>query len=489
LVSIKILSPENLYYEIYELVKVFFEEADVQEIKSSTTALTECQSYFFNIGVNNGEINVRLINPNGKTIDKKERVKALGEEKIVIKGVIYDILANLTGKKPPWGILTGIRPGKIVHKMLDQGMYYTEIEDSLLRKYHIDIGRINLLTDIVKTQRSIIDSTPVNSISLYISIPFCPSRCSYCTFISSLYKSDILGVYLEALYKEIEAIGCILNENGIIVDTLYIGGGTPTVLDSTSLGDLIKKINIFYDLSMLREFTIESGRPDTITMEKLLTAKKNGVTRLSINPQTMNDGTLEIIGRKHSSKDIIETFKKARELGFDNINSDIIIGLPTEGLGDIKATLNGLEKLRPENITVHTLAFKRGSTLSSTKNEYKIPTENEVKGLLELAHSWAIEQGYQPYYLYRQKNMVGNFENIGYSQKLYEGIYNIQIMEERQTIIALGAGGVSKIVEENGDIIRRVPNVKDYLEYIKRVDEMINRKATSIIKAQELTKP
>ena len=323
-----------------------------------------------------------------------------------------------------------------------------------------------------------------NTVSLYVSIPFCPTRCYYCSFLAnSLSKySDLKPLYVEKLLEEVKGVAKLLRETGKEVETLYIGGGTPTTLTPEEMDKLITGLYEEFDLSNIKEFTVEAGRPDTINREILEVLKKHNVTRISINPQTMNDETLEKVGRKHTVNDIIECFQLARELGFDNINMDIILGLIDEDLEMVENTLKQIEKLSPESLTVHTLAVKRTSKLKEHIDEYQLTQFDEMSKMIDLSMKYAKKMGLNPYYMYRQKHMLGNLENIGYAKEGYECIYNIQMMEERQSNIALGAGSITKFVYIDENRIERVENVKNLEQYIDRVDEMINRKYEEVQK-------
>ena len=317
--------------------------------------------------------------------------------------------------------------------------------------------------------------------SLYIGIPFCPSICLYCSFSSSplhIWK-DQVDAYLDALCKEI-AFGAEAYRDKIL-DTIYIGGGTPTTLSPSQMDRLLTEVEKHFDLSHLQEFTVEAGRPDSITREKLQVLMEHKVSRISINPQTMNQKTLDIIGRRHTVEQTVEAFKMARQLGFDNINMDLIVGLPGEELPQVEHTMKEVTKLDPDSITVHSLAVKRAARLNIFKDEYKEMTFTNNQEIMDLTAAYAGNAGMSPYYLYRQKNMAGNFENVGYARTGKAGIYNILIMEEKQSILALGAGASTKVVR-GADRIDRIENVKDIRNYIERIDEMIERKKQGFIK-------
>ncbi len=403
--------------------------------------------------------------------------------KNIVKRTLYRLLSFVTGKELPWGTLTGIRPTRLVMRLLSRGESDDGIRQELKREYYISDEKLGLSLEIAKRERSIIDASQgARGYSLYIGIPFCPTTCLYCSFTSfpiAKWRKRV-GDYITALKKELRAASEMLE--GRRPDTVYIGGGTPTSLEPEELSEILLYIGECFDLSALAELTVEAGRPDSITAEKLAVLKEKGVSRISINPQTMNDGTLKAIGRRHTAGCFRDAFFMAREAGFDNINTDLILGLPGEGENEVKRTFSEIEKLGPDSVTVHCLAVKRAAALS----EY-------VKGLgtgwsvitpETMRHSEEVLRGMglKPYYLYRQKNMSGNFENTGYALEGKYGIYNILMMEEVQDIVALGAGTVTKRVcydEGTGKatgLIERCDNVKDVEQYIDRIDEMTDRK-------------
>ena len=315
-----------------------------------------------------------------------------------------------------------------------------------------------------------------------MGIPFCPSICLYCSFSSYPLKQwkNRVNQYLEALCKEIKEVAAIMKAKGRKLDTVYIGGGTPTTLEPEQLKVLLDALMENFCCENLAEFTIEAGRPDSITREKLMMIRNYPITRISVNPQTMNQETLDIIGRRHTVEETKQAFMLARECGFDNINMDLIVGLPGEDKIMVENTLNEVKALAPDSITVHSLAVKRAARLNIFKDKYQEMTFENNQEIMDMTMKAAYEMEMGPYYLYRQKNMKGNFENVGYAKVDKAGIYNILIMEEKQPIIALGAGGSSKLVFDQGKRIERVENVKDVTNYIDRIDEMIERKRKGI---------
>lgn len=402
--------------------------------------------------------------------------------KNAMKRQLYKILSFLSKKELPWGILTGIRPTKIIYEMFDKGMNEKEIHERMEKEFICTKEKLDISMAIVSRERELLNQIDYkNGYSLYIGIPFCPSNCLYCSFTSfSLEKfGDRVDDYLNALEKEIRyGATCFPDKK---LTTIYLGGGTPTTLSVKQLDRLLGLIRSLYDFSYVREFSVEAGRPDSITKEKLEVLKKWGVDRISINPQTMQQRTLDLIGRRHTVKQIVEAFNLARQTGHNNINMDIIIGLPGESPEDVDDTLKKIKELNPDSLTVHTLAVKRGARLNIEKEHYLGLQAKDVAGMLDLSMNFAKENDYIPYYLYRQKNMADNLENIGYARYGKEGLYNILIMEERQTILALGAGGVSKFVSHEKRRHKRVENVKSLIDYISRIDEMVKRKQDFIL--------
>lgn len=392
------------------------------------------------------------------------------------KRFLYTALQEETGITLPWGNLTGIRPTKIAMTMLDKGEGEQDVAAFLREQHFVSEEKIALAIDIAKREREILSRLHYeNGYSLYIGIPFCPTTCLYCSFTSypiSAWKERVAD-YLTALEQEMEATARM--QQGKILDTVYIGGGTPSSLSAEELDRLITKLKDTFDFSTVQEFTVEAGRADSITEDKLRVLYRHGVSRISVNPQTMKDETLHLIGRQHTVAQVIDAFRRARKVGFDNINMDIILGLPGETKKDVEATIEAIIALAPDSLTVHSLAVKRASGLHKWIEENGVTAYNNTEETMRIAAAGARAMGMVPYYLYRQKNMSGNFENVGYSVKEKYGIYNILIMEEMQTIVALGAGSISKRVYSDGRI-ERCENVKEVVQYIERIDEMIERK-------------
>lgn len=393
-----------------------------------------------------------------------------------VRSAVYHMLKEKTGQHFPWGMLTGIRPAKTINTYMDMGLTKDESIKKMIETYEMSPEKAELAATVATAERSILEKADKNGISLYIGIPFCPTRCLYCSFTSypiDIYKTKVDG-YVEALIKELKFLG--EKAQGKRLDSIYIGGGTPTSLSAEHLDKIMGEVSETFDLSNILEYTVEAGRPDTITAEKLKVIKKNGASRISVNPQTMNDETLRLIGRKHTVDDIKRVFYEARSIGHDNINMDLILGLPGEGEAEVKNTMEEIKKLSPESLTVHTLAVKRASRLKETLGEYDLAKAMLMENILGLSAKGAAEMGLAPYYMYRQKNMLGSFENVGYAKKGFESIYNVVIMEETQSIYAAGAGASTKLYDPETDRIERIFNVKNVDEYIGRIDEMIDRK-------------
>lgn len=404
------------------------------------------------------------------------------EKKNVLKQELYKMVSTGLGRELPWGTLSGIRPTKIAMKLLDEGTTDDEVFRYMKDVYLASDEKAQLSVDIAKREKALLDKVDYdNGYSLYIGIPFCPSTCAYCSFTSyplGVWRKSV-DRYLDALEKEIDYTAQKFYHKKL--NSIYIGGGTPTTLEPYQLDRLIRKIRCSFDLKDCLEFTVEAGRPDSITREKLMALKKNGISRISVNPQTMKQETLDIIGRHHTVEDTIESFKLARELGFDNINMDLIMGLPEESIDDVKHTMEVIKELNPDNVTIHSLAIKRAARLTIFKDRYQDMQMVNTQEHMSVCEKYCKEIGLEPYYLYRQKGMAGNMENVGYAKAGKAGVYNILIMEEKQTIVACGAGASTKRVwaEPNPDgthRIERCENVKDVGQYIDRIDEMIERK-------------
>ncbi len=394
-----------------------------------------------------------------------------------LKQTLYRLLSDYSGRTLPWGTLTGIRPVKIPMDLLEKGCSEADIRESMRETYFATDEKIDLAIEIAERERRILSSIDYeDGYSLYIGIPFCPSTCLYCSFTSFPIAAwrDRVEEYLDALCREIRETAPMMK--GRHLDSVYIGGGTPTSLSPEQTDRLLAQIEKSFSFDNLLEFTVEAGRPDSITPEKLKVLIDHNISRISINPQTMNESTLRLIGRSHTVEQIREAFELAREMGFDNINMDLIAGLPDETIDDVRRTMDEIEALGPDSVTVHSLAVKRAARLRTEHEQYEHLHIENTWDIIRLTAERCRGMGLFPYYLYRQKNTAGNFENVGYAAPGKEGIYNILIMEEKQSILALGAGATTKAVFDHGERIERVGNVKDAGIYMDRVDDMIERK-------------
>ena len=460
------IKEDKFQYDIHSLYKAFYPSEEVRVIVGEKGADPDKELDI------SPEDEISFINVNTTKNELKKQ--------------IYIDLSKKTDRELPWGDLTGIRPTRIAMNLLEEGKSDSEIYDYMRDTYLVSDDKIAVSIDIAKRERDILsDIDYINGYSLYIGIPFCPTTCLYCSFTSYPIGafSDIVDDYISCLEKEIDYVSEFFSDKTL--DTVYIGGGTPTTLEPHQIRRLIGYLREKVDLSKVKEFTVESGRPDSITEEKLRAMKEMGVTRISVNPQTMSDETLNLIGRRHTVSQLIDAFHMARKEGFDNINMDIILGLPGETTGDVAHTIEEIKKLDPDDLTVHCLAIKRGSKLHEVmrqkelNGDLRIPmldTMSDIEDMARVAAKGASDMGLKPYYLYRQKNISGNFENTGYAREGKAGIYNILINEEVQSIVALGAGTVSKRVYNEGGRIERCDNVKDVKLYMDNIREMIERK-------------
>ncbi len=472
----------KFFYELENLCRVFFPSERIETCEYIGQNLTapfvytqvedtaEKRELIVKVNINNQVYNdAKVINTViGKIEDNTERELAV---------IMFNLFKRITKQEPSWGILTGVRPIKLMRRLI-QDVGPNEARRYFKEELMVSDEKSRLCYEIAMRQQSIIELSKDNSFSLYIAIPFCPTRCLYCSFVSqSVEKSTkLIPEYLDYLIKEIEYTSEIVNKLGLKLETVYIGGGTPTTLNAEQLKTLIGKINERFDMKSCQEFTVEAGRPDTITEDKLMVMKDLGVTRISINPQTLNDKVLEIIGRKHTAKQTIDAFKLAHKCGFYNINMDLIAGLPGDEYNSFKNTLEEICKLTPSNITIHTLAMKRSSTLTQQGNKTEKSAAKLAEKMMDFAKEKLYDMEYKPYYLYRQSKMLGNLENIGFAKDGYENLYNVYIMEENHSIISCGASGVTKLKDPNSQYIERYFNFKFPYEYIERFYEIINRK-------------
>ena len=472
-----LISEGKFEYDIHSLMKAFFTKDDVRVAEN-------LEEYDFRIDYADGRIVFSKEGDFEKTISVPKDVDT-PTQKNLLKHLMYEALCEHTKKTLPWGDLTGIRPTKIPMKMLSEQKDDEEILKYMKDTYYISDEKGLLSIDIAKREKRILDAIHYeNGYSLYIGIPFCPTTCLYCSFTSNPIFSwkKRVNEYLDCVIKELLFTKERFADKTL--DTIYIGGGTPTTLEADELEKLLSAVDRCFDTKKLLEFTVEAGRADSITREKLEVLKKHNVTRISVNPQTMNQKTLDVIGRRHTVEDVYKAYALSRELSFDNINMDIILGLPGEGPMEVQKTIDEIVGLKPDSLTVHSLAIKKGSRLNQWIEENGYEAMINTDDTMAIAQKGAKRLGLNPYYLYRQKNMAGNFENVGYAREGAYGIYNILIMEEVQTIVACGAGTVTKRVDyssnESGFFtdarIERCDNVKDVALYIEKIDEMIERK-------------
>ena len=457
-------------YNIYHIVKAFFPDAEIEQC------------------VDAEQESLVILEMDGGSCFSVAGQGVLGDRKRSVTRQVYDYLSELTGRNLAWGMLTGVRPTKLAMQMMEREKDAEKAAEILRKEYAVTAQKAKLAVEIAGREQVLLESLDRrDGFSLYVGIPFCPSICSYCSFSSSpigLWQGRVED-YLDALCKELGAIAGLTK--GKKLNTIYIGGGTPTTLKPEQLHRLLSWIDEQFSAHMgdgnLSEYTLEAGRPDSITKEKLEVIRSFPVSRISVNPQTMQQQTLDIVGRRHTVQDVKDIFHMARELGFDNINMDLIAGLPGETAQEMRDTLRQIEELRPDSLTVHALAIKRAARMGQEKQS-AVHLQSEIEAMVEVSAESAQRMGLLPYYLYRQKNIAGNFENVGYAKVDKAGIYNILIMEEQQTIYAAGAGATTKLVLphkirlENGKETNliRTENVKSITEYIRRIDEMIERK-------------
>ncbi|OCA87500.1 coproporphyrinogen III oxidase [Bacillus wudalianchiensis] len=486
------MEDERFIRPLQLIANLFFEETEIQLGDSSHDEL----SIHFSLN-KEGEMMsaAAVLSANGKNyeasfkkavdaVDEKEQFKQL---KNIVSHVFLHVLQDYTKITQKWGILTGMRPTKLLHKQHQAEVPAEEARRKLREEYMITDEKIDLMERILERQLTMVpDLYEVkNEVSVYVGIPFCPTKCAYCTFPAYAIqgKQGRVASFLSGLHYEMEQIGRWLKEKGITITTVYYGGGTPTAITAEEMDELYSLMyEVFPDVENIREITVEAGRPDTITPEKLNVLKKWNIDRISINPQSYTQETLKAIGRHHTVEETIEKYHMAREHGMNNINMDLIIGLPGEGTAEFAHSLAETEKLMPESLTVHTLSFKRASEMTLNKEKYKVADRTEVEKMMNMAEQWTKEHEYVPYYLYRQKNILGNLENVGYSKPGQESIYNIMIMEEVQTIIGIGCGAASKFIDRKTGKIEHFANPKDPKTYNERFVEYTEKKIDKLNK-------
>lgn len=390
--------------------------------------------------------------------------------------LLYDTLSKLTGYTMPWGILYGVRPARLMHATVESvgrdGAVKKFLSDKVQQK------KIDLALAVMERENRIIELSSDNSFSLYVSIPFCPSRCSYCSFVSHSIANaqELIEPYVELLCKELEYTGSVAKELGLRLESVYFGGGTPTTLSPSQLDALLGTIERSFDLSTVREYTVEAGRPDTVTREKLDTLLLHNVSRISINPQTFNDDVLKSIGRRHTSNQTVDAYNLARQMGFGNINMDFIAGLNSDTFDSFKQSIDTAINLSPESITVHNLALKSGAYLCTENELFDLTKRSLATKMIDYSYNTLTENAYNPYYMYRQSKSLGNLENVGYARDGYDCLYNIFMMDETHTVLAAGAGAVIKLKNPKTTHIERIYNYKYPYEYINNFAQIISRK-------------
>lgn len=463
----------NFHFELENLTRLFFPNEKITVIRD----FSEPQPPYIYTEVSD-EITISV---NIGSFNKSETaVKKLTDDdnELVSAQILYKLLCDFTGLTQPWGILTGVRPVKLLRRLAEESS-----EEQAVKKFEKDFfvsnEKIALSRETEHNERKILELSKPESFSLYVGIPFCPSRCSYCSFVmASIERAEkLIEPYTKLLCEEIKRTAEIANKLGLRLETVYFGGGTPTTLSAEQLNTVLRTVNNSFDMSTCREFTVEAGRPDTIDIAKLFALKENKVDRISINPQTVNDEVLKTIGRKHTAQQFFDAFELARKCGFDNINTDLIAGLPTDTPESFKNSLDSIVRLNAECITVHTLCMKRASRLTTEGVTLDLQQARDAREMLAYTQNILGQNEYIPYYMYRQSRMVGNLENVGWSKKGFESLYNVYVMDETHTILACGSGGVTKLKRNNPDYLERIFNFKYPYEYIDRFDELIQRKS------------
>lgn len=463
----------NFHFELENLTRLFFPNEKITVIRD----FSEPQPPYIYTEVSD-KITITV---NIGSFNKSETaVKKLADDdnELVSAQLLYKLLCDFTGLTQPWGILTGVRPVKLLRRLAEESS-----EEQAVKKFEKDFfvsnEKIALSRETEHNERKILELSKPESFSLYVGIPFCPSRCSYCSFVmASIERAEkLIEPYTKLLCEEIKRTAEIANKLGLRLETVYFGGGTPTTLSAEQLDTVLGTVNKSFDISTCREFTVEAGRPDTIDIAKLFALKENKVDRISINPQTVNDEVLKTIGRKHTAQQFFDAFELARKCGFDNINTDLIAGLPTDTPESFKNSLDSIVRLNAECVTVHTLCMKRASRLTTEGVTLDLQQARDAREMLAYTQNILGQNEYIPYYMYRQSRMVGNLENVGWSKKSFESLYNVYVMDETHTILACGSGGVTKLKRNNPDYLERIFNFKYPYEYIDRFDELIQRKS------------
>ncbi|MDR2647853.1 MAG: coproporphyrinogen dehydrogenase HemZ [Oscillospiraceae bacterium] len=477
---ILLLSGHSFRFELENICRVFFPDQKIgrcanaspkgrlRMIPPATVVLTQIDARDI--------LTVCLYHQRGKRTLCK-RVSQAEEHELCLAKMLYVLLRRLTGYTPPWGLLTGVRPSKLMLRLrrdcgADEAVRYFQ------NQLWVSPAKTALAQTVALAEEPILAQTRINSFSLYISIPFCPSRCSYCSFVSQTITrgsaQKLIPDYINALCDEIAVAGTIAAALGLRLESCYIGGGTPSILDCAQLAQLFAALQSYFDMQSCKEFSFEAGRPDTITPQKLDSIQRAGIQRLSINPQSMSDDILRRVGRLHTAEDIVQCYERARSMGFKSINMDLIAGLPRDTAEGFRQSLLALIALRPQNITVHTLALKRAADLAA--QGIAPDAARTTSEMLAIAQELLPEAGYAPYYMYRQSKSLGNLENIGWALPHGACRYNIDMMEESHTILGCGAGAVTKLKDPHSDKLERVFSLKYPYEYLTRFQELLARK-------------
>lgn len=412
-----------------------------------------------------------------KHLKKTHKMSESEDVAVAMSVLLYSVLSELMGYEPPWGILFGVRPAKLMHRLCGE-MGREEAKNYFLNSFLAKKDKTELTLEVMKHENEVIALSGKNSFSLYVSIPFCPTRCSYCSFVShSIERTQkLMTPYVDLLCTELEQIGEIAKRLALRLETVYFGGGTPTTLSADLLTKIFRTIEKHFDMSTLREYTVEAGRPDTVTEDKLLALKAAGVTRISINPQSFNDEVLEAIGRRHTSQQTIDAYNLARSLGFDNINMDFIAGLPKDSLDSFKSSIDKGIALGAESITVHTLALKSAAYMVTRDMTFDLTDRLTTADMVHYSNAVLSDSGYYPYYMYRQSKSLGNLENVGWCKPNYDCLYNVYMMDETHSVFSAGAGGVTRLKNQENGHIERIYNYKYPYEYIDSFDEIVKRK-------------
>ena len=458
----------KFHYEMEKLVRIFMPDTKIQVIYDENEEYNLLTSVKTEI----------LVTANFENFKKTLIAPLCDDNEMQMGRMVYTLLSEYMGFSPKWGVLTGVRPSKLLINT-EKHMGREKTEEYFKTDLLVTNEKYNLARTVADYEEKIIKTSTPSSFSLYVSIPFCPSRCSYCSFVSHSVQNEkaknLLPTYVDLLTKELIETAEIAKNIGIKLESIYIGGGTPTTLSAEQLETVINTIENYFDTTTCREFTVEAGRPDTITEEKLRVIKNSSVDRISINPQTFNNSVLETVGRKHTAEDTIEIFNLARKIGFNNINMDLIAGLPTDTVDGFKYSLDTAINLNPENITVHTLAVKRASGIGQNTPELAVQSAKNASQMIDYTYE-RLSENYHPYYMYRQSKSAGALENVGWAKEGTECIYNIFMMEECHTILSCGGGAVTKLKAPKGDEIERIFNFKYPFEYINDYEILRDRK-------------